>query len=70
MNRLKTWLRENNKTQGKLAQELGLSRIYINRVANDKDAPGEAFLWRFYSAYGQDAVCAAFDANGNGKAAA
>ena len=61
MNGLKSWLKKRKMTQGELAAELGLSRVYVSRVANDDDKPGEAFMWRFYRQYGQDAICEAFD---------
>jgi transcriptional regulator with XRE-family HTH domain len=67
--KFKLWLRGQRLTQTQLADMLEMSREHVNRIANGGE-PTDAFLWRFYSQFGQDAVCAAFDTNGNGKAAA
>ena len=61
MTKLADWMRANGKNQKQLARETGISRPYVNLVYHGKEQPGDAFLWRFYTQYGQDAVCAAFD---------
>ena len=60
MNNLKTWLRNNDMTQGELAESLGYSRIYVHYIANGNRPPSPAFMWRFFQHFGQSETTAAF----------
>jgi transcriptional regulator with XRE-family HTH domain len=67
---MKQWMKRTHYTRDEVASDLGRSPSWISKIANGKREPSEDFITDFFFAYGQEATIEAFDANGNGKAAA
>lgn len=51
MNNLKAWLKANDYTHERLAEQLDMTRENVTLNAN-ADKPSSAFLWKFAVAFG------------------
>jgi len=65
MNQLKVFAIQHSLTQGELAQQLGVTREYLNRIINGQQQLTSSMIGRFAAAFGFAAAETVF---GNGSA--